>query len=67
MLGEAEGVESVEEAGEGESQPRDCGTGTWSAGRWASEEGKGGEFERCAGNEDAVEVGETGETTGGAA
>lgn len=59
MLGEAEGVESVEEAGEGESQSRDCVTGTWSAGSWASE----GEL----GNEDVEEVGETWETTGGAA
>lgn len=63
MLGEAEGVESVEEGGEGESQSRKCVTGTRSAGHWGCE---GGELERI-GNGDAEEVGETWETTGGAA
>jgi hypothetical protein len=57
MLGEALGVESVEDAGEGESQSRDCVAGSSSAG-W-------GEGEGCVG--EAEEVGDTGETTGGAA
>lgn len=55
MLGEALGVESVEDAGEGESQSRDCVVGSSSAG------------EGCVGDEFAEEVGDTGETIGGAA